>query len=391
MRPKPHSGAVADRRLRGESRYDERFQRFRAALERPALPPAVAAVPDSRSQRTYGGISPVTLSRSNPRAKPRWFALLTILVLATGLLATSVLADIGNAIPDASFIEDDQGANDEPGQKDLTAQASAFHEGSFYSAWKWDDLSWSGKNTGDGCSLFTDDADDFVDYAVCATIGGKTPVLQTVTVYACGNTRLDRCTNPQLLGTFSGATAATYCLLTNGAPGQFGGTDTQIVCDISALSTAVNPDVPALAGSNLLNTCSYPSREPNSDPSDCVLEVPANTVVALDTESGGTIEWQATLTDEANTTPAAQGSVVFRLYSDSDCLTTALFESASIPLDAAGSASTSTTVIDSTNDPGSGTYYWQVTYIPAAGFDPDVSDCGEAVNIVATVTGSTGN
>ena len=63
----------------------------------------------------------MTLSRSNPRAKPRWLAALITLVLGILVLATSVLA-----APNFTFVGDDEGANDEPGQKDLTAQSSAF-------------------------------------------------------------------------------------------------------------------------------------------------------------------------------------------------------------------------------------------------------------------------
>jgi hypothetical protein len=55
----------------------------------------------------YGGISTVTLSRSNPRAKQRW-ALLAPLVAATVLLLTSLVAA-------ATPIPDENGANDEPG------------------------------------------------------------------------------------------------------------------------------------------------------------------------------------------------------------------------------------------------------------------------------------
>ena len=141
----------------------------------------------------------MTLSRSNPRAKPRWFALLAIVMLGTVALATSALA-----APSFTFITDEQGANDEPGQKDLTADSAAFDlvTGDFYTAWKWDDTAWSGSNTGDACSLFDTDADGNANFAVCLTIAK--PAIETSTrVYSCDDTRPDRCTGSVLRGTES--------------------------------------------------------------------------------------------------------------------------------------------------------------------------------------------
>jgi hypothetical protein len=334
----------------------------------------------------------MTFRASAPHKGRRWLALLAVIAVGMGLLASTALAHIDDAIPNASFVDDVQGANDEPGQKDLTAQASAFHEGSFYSAWKWDDLSWSGKNTGDGCSLFNSGGNaGNVDFAVCATIGGQTPTLQTVVVYACSDGRPDRCTTPEVIGTFtttSSPTAGSFCKLTNGAPGQFGGTDTQIVCNVSALAAAVGE--PALAGTNLLNTCSYPSREPNSDPSDCVLLVPANQDVNLSTTSDGSITWTATLTDNATLDVAgATGSVSFGLYTDVAC-TPANLVAGSESTDSAGPSYDATAVvIDNTDVTGVGpwTFYWKVVYNPGAGFNGD-TECNEAVTITADVTGS---
>jgi hypothetical protein len=329
----------------------------------------------------------MTFSTHAPHKKRRWLAVFAILAIALASFATTASAHLSDAIPASSYISDTLGADDEPGQKDLTALASAYHEGSFYAAWKWDDTSWSGKNSGDGCALFDSDGDQFTDYAVCATIGGKTVTLSTLTVYSCNDAWEQRCGNPVLLGTFS-TTAGTYCLLTASAAGTFDTADTQIVCDITAISTALDPDVAALAGANLINTCSYPSREPNSDPSDCVFETVALTSVVLDTASGGSIAWQATLTDQVNSTPAGSGTVVFGLYTDSACTVSAGFTSASLAL-TAGSASTSTSVITSLNDPGSGTYYWKVTYTPSAGFGTADALCGEPVTVTASVAGST--
>ena len=107
---------------------------------------------------------------SAPRKRRRWAALLVIVLLATGAFASTALA-----APTFTFTVDDQGANDEPGQKDLTAQSSAVDGGNFYTAWKWDDIAWNGNNTGDGCSLFDTDSDGLVNYAVVRVGPGQEP------------------------------------------------------------------------------------------------------------------------------------------------------------------------------------------------------------------------
>ena len=55
--------------------------------------------------------------------RPRWLALLATILLGMVVLATSAFAAVN-----FTFDDDDDGANDEPGQKDLTAQASAFDD-----------------------------------------------------------------------------------------------------------------------------------------------------------------------------------------------------------------------------------------------------------------------
>ena len=214
----------------------------------------------------------MTFRTRAPRKGSRWLVLMALVAVSTVVLATTALAS-----PSFTFTPDNydqQGANDEPGQKDLTAQASITDSGNFWTAWRWDDTSWSGKNSGDGCSLFSSDGDGFADYAVCATIGGKTVALSTVTVYQCSDGRVDRCTNPVLLPVTSPITNLCH-LESSFVQGTFDATgvgDTEIHCDITAINGALVSPSSALAGSSLINTCSYPSREPNSDPSDCIFE-----------------------------------------------------------------------------------------------------------------------
>lgn len=306
-----------------------------------------------------------------------------IAAFAACLLIASMAAPV-MAAPVFTFTVDDQGANDEPGQKDLTAQSSANDAGTFYTAWKWDDTAWSGNNTGDGCSLFDTDADGLTNYALCATISKKNPVvLNSFVLYQCSDGRADRCTNPQALVTKAGAAAQSYCTITDKAAGSFDAQDTLIVCNITAI--AAEAGITVFGTGTLLNTCSYPSREPNSDPSDCVLTVQPPTVTDLGTTPGGTPTWSVVLTDSATVSPAAAGNVVFNLYLDDPATAGAcnaaelVFTDATNPTDAAGTASTTTAAISV-----AGTYNWTADFTPTdpTAFDPSSSTCGEETQTV---------
>jgi hypothetical protein len=326
---------------------------------------------------------------SAPHKRSRWLVLLAVLAISTTVLAATALA-----APVFTFQSDDQGPNDEPGQKDLTAQSSAFDAGTgdFYTAWKWDDTSWSGKNTGDGCSLFNTGGNAFnVDYAVCATIGGKSPTLLSVTVYSCSDGRADRCTNPVLLDT-----STNYCEITNQVASGFPSAtdkDTQSTCNISAIDDALS-SVTGLDNSTLLNTCSYPSREPNSDPSDCVITI-ANVNTSVATAPSGTTTWSATLVDTATLSPTtATGSVVFKLWgvNTAGVCSSLIWESTAVSLGAGATASTvgagtaltspnpDTIVTQATVD-ADGVYYWTVDYTPTGAFNSSTSPCGETTTI----------
>jgi hypothetical protein len=311
-----------------------------------------------------------------PKARnkgPRWLALFGIMMLLTGFAVAPVAA-----APTFTFVEDDQGANDEPGQKDLTAQASAFDGAIFYSAWKWDDTSWSGKNTGDACSLFDTDGDGFVNYAVCVTVGQSPAVELSTRVYSCGDARADRCTNPiVLLGTESTTDWCSVAPATATFPPPPTGGDLQATCNISQIATDLSLTGSGLVGGNLLNTCSYPSEQPNSDPSDCVLTVAALPTTTTTLPTGSAV-FTATLNDSATVSNSGQGTVTFKLFSDATC-TTQVF-SATVNTNASGVATTSTTVSTA------GTYYWTADFTPtdAGAFNPSSSACGaEIVTVTA--------
>ena len=100
--------------------------------------------------------------------------------------------------PAFNFTNDENGADDQPGQKDLSAQAVAVPApGDLWVSWKWDVTSLSGGNTGDGCALFDTDNDSKVNFAICVTIQGNPAVQAPVSprVYTCGDGKVDRCTS----------------------------------------------------------------------------------------------------------------------------------------------------------------------------------------------------
>lgn len=227
----------------------------------------------------------MTFQSSSPHRGPRWLALLAIVILSLGLGATSAMAAVN-----FSFVVDDQGKNDEPGQKDLTAQASANDTitNDFYTAWKWDDTSWPGGNTGDACALFDTDDDDNVNYAVCVTVANSPATETSERVYSCGDAKPDRCTNPIVLEGSNGGWCTVAPASATFPPPPSGG-DLQATCNISDIASDLT--LPGLNNGTLLNSCSYPSEQPNSDPSDCVLTFSPGTlkvIKVVDNTAGGT-------------------------------------------------------------------------------------------------------
>ncbi len=163
---------------------------------------------------------------------------------------------------------DEGGVNDAPGQKDLTAMSSDSTATQLMLTVNWDITSTSGSNTADGCFLFDSDGDGNANVAICVTWGGTPGTLQAVRKYTCNDTALDRCAGAGSATTLSTGT----CTLVTNAADPFGSasdapnTDAKASCTI-LFTTIVSSGAP----STLTNTCSYPSQQPNSAPSDCLL------------------------------------------------------------------------------------------------------------------------
>src|SRR5215204_2802963 len=214
---------------------------------------------------------------------------------------------------------DDAGPDDEPGQKDLnwlSIDYGAPGATSLTVKWGWDDTATSGANTRDAGSLFDTDGDGFANYSLYVTVA--TDGSYTTHLYSCAaDSRTDRCAGPALVGTFaSTATVAVpagsdpfgvpgsadydaahvtgnTCRATTGCYTQ----DTVATADIR-LADFGNP-----ADAFLLNVCSYPSGEPNSDPSDCVFAANNGflTIVKVaDPDDGTSFPFSASEQSESN-------------------------------------------------------------------------------------------
>jgi hypothetical protein len=143
----------------------------RAQTEHPLT--ARAETPQRSAKRT---------SRSR-RGRPRWrpaFALAFALLLPAMMIAGSLTPVLAAPL----MAVDDQGADDEPGQKDLNFLTVDYAPGpanTIAVTWGWDDTSTSGNNTRDACTLFDTDGDGFANYSFCvivATNGTSTTALQ---------------------------------------------------------------------------------------------------------------------------------------------------------------------------------------------------------------------
>ena len=213
---------------------------------------------------------------------------------------------------------DTAGADDEGGaQKDLNKMCSLITpssscpstEGFQEIAWNWDKVDFTGANTHDACALFDNNDNGMADFALCASLGGsdRTVVDATLLLYTCRDDRPDRCQDAQIVGcqfvtdtnydptngdcsenpflsstlevllrkgpeegdTYSCTDKSTgHTKNSNGDTGCESGNDPKGFDQIANICVSTT-DVPASA--KLIDVCSYPSVNPNSDPSDCVV------------------------------------------------------------------------------------------------------------------------
>jgi hypothetical protein len=199
------------------------------------------------------------------------------------LLAAVILigspSDSAAALPTPTNCQDDvNGANDDPGQRDVTRKCIDVGDGSPYEyvvSANWDETTLTGNNTADVCVLFDSDLDGFAGYAVCVTLEsgvGNLAVFQSLRLFSCNDDRPDRCTNSVLVpGPY-----VTNCEVSQQPTDPFGPAspngpgaeypyDTVIVCGIDLGDFGAEHEA-----AYLVDACSYPSTVPNSAPGDCV-------------------------------------------------------------------------------------------------------------------------
>lgn len=331
------------------------------------------------------------LIKEAKRRRPKWLLLLPVVALAVAAMAIAGVATSANTHPALSTFQtstDALGSNDVPGQKDLTMQGtnnSAESTGDLWVMWAWDDTSVSGNNTLDACTLFDTDADGNANLALCLTLArsGNTLAIKTTTLYTCGDGRNNRCSSTVATTGLQGS----FCELETSqtAPTGFDSPDTQAFCDVKVTALGLS------STTNLLNTCSYPSSQPNSDPSDCVLVPGAVGSSTLTTPSSS---WSVTLDDSASVTPNdATGTVTFNLYgpTDSTCASSPIWSSGSVSLTSGSPSTASTSGVTGSPSGGNtvstaGTYHWKAVYGGASGINGGDSGCGEAQTITAPVS-----
>src|SRR5881628_634579 len=229
---------------------------------------------------------------------------LSAVTLVFGLLAAAPVR--------AVCINDGQGPDDQPGQKDLsglcepgpTCPSSAT---TLSLLWQFDDVNWTGSNTGDACALIDLNQDGLADRAVCVTVFGAAQMAGKCSnnqllgcrknqdcgsggicvlpsnntgparCYTCANDRPTRCSNSQPVACTS---VCGVGVVVGSDPFTSSATHTAQKCNGTscvANDTAVNCCLTSTdigTGGELIDVCSYPSQQPNSDPSDCVISPP---------------------------------------------------------------------------------------------------------------------
>lgn len=226
--------------------------------------------------------------------KRRGLQSLLLAVVVAASAAVLVGLGAGAALAAVQVSIDQQGANDEPGQKDLTRFTfdDASPAGTLIVTFNHDETGFPGNNTGDGCFLFDTNGDGNANAALCVTFGGNPSTWQSTRLFTCGDSSSFRCTNPQTeIASFSSTCGVA---VTNTDPFPAGADspdDTTTSCTI--VLADIQPGSPVL-----IDVCSYPSAQPNSDPSDCVLQstnpgaVTLQSFTATGTSAGVVLRWR---------------------------------------------------------------------------------------------------
>ena len=195
------------------------------------------------------------------------YILLLAVLLITFLAASPAAAD-------QICYDDLQGADDEPGQKDLNRLCIDYEpaSASFVDVdFQWDKTGWTGNNTGDACILFDTNDNGFADYALCETVSQDPAQHLSTRLYQCtADSRPTRCMGGNLIDSLSVCTATVEMGIDPFHPEE---ADTLGCCPV------LLSDLGGAAQVELLDVCTYPSEQPNSDPSDCVIAPSSPTAI----------------------------------------------------------------------------------------------------------------
>ena len=184
---------------------------------------------------------------------------------------------------DEFILDDPQGCDDDPGQKDVVVAGAAVAMPNIFLLFFFDVEGLNGMNTGDGCWLVDIDGNGNADKALCFTLRGNpfTLMAADVVFYDCNNSQNDRCS-----GSMAVAEPSLNCALDAQAaeiPGHEcgGGNGSAVECSVSLSA------IGWVSGTSVvLSSCSFPSAVPNSAPSDCVSD--ADIPIVVDPDTGET-------------------------------------------------------------------------------------------------------
>jgi len=167
--------------------------------------------------------------------------------------------------------DDVHGANDEPGQKDLTRMCVDSKVDPLKLEFNWDEIFGGGENTFDSCNMFDTDGNGNVDFSFCVTVQANesTDIMEykNISLYSCGDDKSDRCTQPvtTIPPSFGTTCSVSQQDLDPFPAGDAYPQDTVGKCNLVRSDVGGDDAI-------LINVCSFPSQQPNSDPSDCITE-----------------------------------------------------------------------------------------------------------------------
>lgn len=224
----------------------------------------------------------------------KMFVTAVLVLAATGASAqTNVVTIDGDVTPvgdwdDEFCVEDVDGCDDQPGQRDTKYACIASNfatvqpADTLYLRFDFDETGFTGANTGDGCWLLDTDDDLNVNIALCFTLSGNPATLDPadVELYTCNDSMADRCAGSVVV-----PSATPLCALDVNAPDGTScaaGPDAAVECSLPVADVGSLTD-----GTVLLGACTFPSAIPNSAPSDCVND--QGSPFVIDTQNGSNV------------------------------------------------------------------------------------------------------